>query len=167
MGITSASAVASTSGAWSRKGPTVRHTLCALPADATAARCARDVVGARCREWQLDADSIETAQLLVSELVGNAVRHAGRAHELTIDLTPSGLRLGVTDAQDDCALLPAKQSLQSENGRGLWLIDLLAWAWGCEPDGRGGKSVWCQLHASVASVEAFTAAGASASASAA
>jgi len=145
----------------------MRHTLCALPADGTAARCARDVVAARCRVWQLDADSIETAQLLVSELVGNAVRHAGRANELTIDLTPSGLRLGVTDAQDDCALLPAKQSLDSETGRGLWLIDLLASAWGCEPDGYGGKCVWCQLHTTAASVEAVTAVDALASVSAA
>lgn len=121
------------------------HALYELPVDATAAKCARDEVGTCCRHWQVDGEAIETAQLLVSELVGNAVRHAGGAHELTMDLTPSALRLSVTDAHDNCALLPAKQALDSENGRGLWLVDLLASIWGCEPDGHGGKAVWCQL----------------------
>jgi anti-sigma regulatory factor (Ser/Thr protein kinase) len=123
----------------------VLHAVCALPLDATSARCARDEVGIRCREWRVEADALETAQLLVSELVGNAVRHAGGAHQLTIDLSRSALRLSVTDAHNNCALLPTKQDLDSENGRGLWIIDLLASRWGCVPDGHGGKTVWCQL----------------------
>jgi serine/threonine-protein kinase RsbW len=123
----------------------VLHALCELPFDATAAKCARDEVGACCRHWQVDGEAIETAQLLVSELVGNAVRHAGGAHELAMDLTPSALRLSVADAYDSCALLPAAQPPESESGRGLWLVDLLASTWGCDPDGHGGKVVWCQL----------------------
>lgn len=97
----------------------------------------RDVL----RQWGLD-DLVSTAELLVSELVSNALRHASGPLHLTLERV-SGLRCLVSDGSADLPR-PADAGPEDECGRGLLLVDMLAAQWGCE-GGPGGKSVWFEL----------------------
>lgn len=86
---------------------------------------------------------VETAGLLVSELVVNSTLHARSGCDLRIDLDDERLHVQVHDASAD---LPMKQelSLTSTGGRGLIIVDALSDSWGVtlEPT---GKSVWFLL----------------------
>jgi PAS domain S-box-containing protein len=91
------------------------------------------------------ADLAETACLLVSEILTNAVRHAD---------APVGLRLHRTACEttieicDDNTHPPQRRmpDLDDENGRGLMLVEMLASAWGTRPSNTG-KTVWFSLAA--------------------
>ena len=118
------------------------------PRDVVSSRLARDpreVSRARrltrqtLADWGLQAAS-ETAEVLVGELVTNAVRHA---HTGAV-----GLRLVRADAllcevSDDDQALPTLMSAgpQDEGGRGLRIVSRLARQWGVSRQG-SGKSVW-------------------------
>ncbi|MFD3454452.1 ATP-binding protein [Streptomyces sp. NPDC058691] len=114
----------------------------ALPWSTEACRHAREAVRAALRQWGLD-DVADTAELLVSELVGNALRHA-RA-----PLTLNCLLLGDTVC---CVVIDGSQDLprvmgadpEDENGRGLALVELLATRWGSDSS-PAGKAVWFEL----------------------
>jgi anti-sigma regulatory factor (Ser/Thr protein kinase) len=115
--------------------------LPAAPASARAAR--RFVVRA---VHQLDrATYAEVAELLVSELVTNALLHAGTEVCVRVDRSNGGLRVEVADAS---SVLVAPRSLRPEatTGRGLALVAELAASWGTESRGTG-KAVWFELHA--------------------
>ncbi|MGW7407810.1 SpoIIE family protein phosphatase [Streptomyces sp. NPDC054833] len=100
---------------------------------------ARRLVRAHLLEWGLD-DAVDTAELLVSEVVSNAVRHAGGAR--------IGLRLVRTDAllfevTDDEPELPTLlgAGVYDESGRGLRVVSRLAREWGASAAGHR-KTVW-------------------------
>ena len=84
-------------------------------------------------------------ELVVSELVTNAVRHArlpGRLVWVRFDLYPEELRIEV---HDPGRRQPVVQHAAEgdEGGRGLWLVECLAARWGCCPRMGGiGKIVW-------------------------
>ncbi|MFF3748987.1 SpoIIE family protein phosphatase [Streptomyces sp. NPDC002018] len=110
-----------------------------LALDPREVRRARRMVRDRLLGWSLP-DAVESAELMVSELVTNAVRHA-RSHRV-------GLRLVRTDAllcevTDDepapAALLDAGRD--DESGRGLRVVSSLAREWGTSSTARG-KTVW-------------------------
>ncbi|MEU6199292.1 SpoIIE family protein phosphatase [Streptomyces sp. NPDC047061] len=91
--------------------------------------------------WGLE-DLTDTAELLVSEIVTNAVRHATR---------PISLRLLRTDVLrcevgDDVPQLPRLRQAKAtdEHGRGLYLVHRLARRWGTTRLGTG-KIVWFEL----------------------
>jgi two-component sensor histidine kinase len=91
------------------------------------------------------ADVAHTAELLVSELVTNAVVHGTGMVRLVIDCADHCLSVTVSD--DDPAQ-PAIQPerLMSDGGRGLLMIESLAGSWGVKPRGDGpGKDVWFRL----------------------
>ncbi|WNI21304.1 SpoIIE family protein phosphatase [Streptomyces sp. ITFR-16] len=103
---------------------------------------ARRLVRGRLLDWELP-DAVEAAELMVSELVTNAVRH-GRTHHI-------GLRLVRTDALlcevSDDEPAPATLlgvSADDEAGRGLVVVDSLAREWGTSSTARG-KTVWFEL----------------------
>jgi anti-sigma regulatory factor (Ser/Thr protein kinase) len=81
--------------------------------------------------------------LMVSELVTNAIRHAGTDFRVTVDRTPAAVRVSVTDGAPGrpVALDPGPQDL---SGRGLMIVDRLADAWGVDP-ARPGKTVWFSI----------------------
>ncbi len=85
----------------------------------------------------------DTAQLLVSELVTNAILHARTDVTVRLDLSPARLRLEVTDASVRRPVT-RRYSLEATTGRGLTLIDALAGRWGVESH-HPGKTVWCEL----------------------
>jgi anti-sigma regulatory factor (Ser/Thr protein kinase) len=122
--------------------------LGALP---TAPSCARLHAGAVLHEWGL-ADLAETAELVVSELMTNAVLAATElpAHTrlglptVHLRLLADNQRL-VIEVWDHNPQAPvAKQAEpEDESGRGLMLVDALCERWGSEAaPGWGGKVVW-------------------------
>lgn len=131
----------------------------ATPADSSAARWRfprhpRSVGRARRRlrhelaTGQVATEVLETAELLVSELVTNAVQHArvppGREIEVRYELSGACLRVEVADASDE----QPEQRMADDNderGRGLLLVDTLANKWGVGPRSSVGKFVWFEL----------------------
>lgn len=112
-----------------------------LPWSPTACSSARTVIRDVLPQWGLE-DLVPTAELLVSELVSNALRHASGPLCLTLERV-SDLRCLVSDGTADLPR-PADAGPEDESGRGLVLVDMLAARWGCE-GGPEGKSVWFEL----------------------
>ncbi|KAF0649621.1 hypothetical protein K701_12275 [Streptomyces fradiae ATCC 10745 = DSM 40063] len=111
-----------------------------LPADGTAARTARRLVRTQLDDWEL-SDLTEVMELVVSELVGNALRYGGGPGNLRL-LRHSRLCVEVSDSGPD---LPQIQHamLSSEGGRGLQLINTMCRRWGsCRTP--TGKVVWAE-----------------------
>jgi GAF domain-containing protein/anti-sigma regulatory factor (Ser/Thr protein kinase) len=114
------------------------HERWLLPNDATAAGVAR-----RHLEHalvQLPPETVETARLLTSELVTNAIAHGSGLVSMSADYDGQRVRVEV---RDESARRPEARdaSLLSDGGRGLHIVDALATEWGATPTGRG-KSVW-------------------------
>jgi anti-sigma regulatory factor (Ser/Thr protein kinase) len=114
-----------------------------LGARPTAVPCARMITKQAVREWELP-DLVETAELLVSELVTNAIRASGGVPDPVIRLwlvsDRSNLVIRVWDGSGD---LPVCQDAgpDSECGRGLLLAEALSKDWGVYRRGHG-KVVW-------------------------
>ncbi|HEX5266568.1 MAG TPA: ATP-binding protein [Acidimicrobiales bacterium] len=114
-----------------------------LPADLASVREARRFV-AECVAPTHRAEVVETAQLLVSELVTNAVAHAGTRVEVECTPTERGLRVSVRDGSSHVPR-PGRPGAWDEQGRGLVLVETLASRWGAERDPGNGKAVWFEL----------------------
>jgi len=112
-----------------------------LPAELTSASRARSLIRRPLKRWGL-ADLVPTAELLVSELVTNAVRYAQGKIGLRLVLE-GGL---VCEVLDDSAALPRMRHPDDsdERGRGLQVVSQLAQRWGARRAG-AGKVVWCEL----------------------
>ena len=118
-----------------------RHVAWKLAAKLTAARRARSLIRSPLRRWGL-ADLIPLAELVVSELVTNAVRYAQGTIGLRMVLE-GGLFIEVVD---DSAAVPRLRYAEEddERGRGLQVVSQLARRWGSRRAG-AGKVVWCEL----------------------
>ncbi|MGW4444404.1 SpoIIE family protein phosphatase [Streptomyces sp. NPDC004682] len=109
-------------------------------ADESVVSDARQAAKRQLTEWGLD-DLVFTTELIVSELVTNAVRYAG---------APVGLRLirddvlvcEVTDPSNTQPRL-RRAGLSDEGGRGLFLVAQLSTRWGSRY-GRNGKTIWSE-----------------------
>lgn len=87
----------------------------------------------------LPAEHRYDAALLTSELVANAVTHAGGACSLDATWVGSALRVEVQDTSPELPVLGTREILS-----GLQLVDALARRWGMEP-APGGKVIWFEL----------------------
>jgi anti-sigma regulatory factor (Ser/Thr protein kinase) len=112
-----------------------------LPSDRTAARRARHMAARQLTEWGLEGLQDPT-QLIVSELVTNAVRYS---------TGPIGLRLVhhqvlTCEVFDTDANFPRLRDARviDENGRGLFLVTQLSRRWGARSES-GGKVIWADL----------------------
>ncbi|MEU4885792.1 MULTISPECIES: ATP-binding protein [Streptomyces] len=109
---------------------------------------ARAVLRTQLSAWGVEGDAADSAELLISELMTNAVRHArvphGREIETRFALTGRLLRLEVSDASDRLPV-PAQAGAEAEGGRGLALVAALAHDWGVRPREGVGKCVWALL----------------------
>ncbi|MFI7576776.1 ATP-binding protein [Micromonospora sp. NPDC049497] len=111
---------------------------------AEACRRARELVGDACTRWNLP-EAVGPASLVLSELVGNVVRHAGTPMQVTLTLRRPYLQLAVLDGSRVAARMTSPD-LRAEGGRGLMLVRELAQRWGSMPAG-DGKVVWAVLPA--------------------
>ncbi len=95
--------------------------------------------------WEYDEDTIETAQLIASELSTNAVVHARRSKHfrLVCYTAITVLIIGIAD-EDHRPPLMAAATTEDEGGRGLMLVEALADEWYWEPL-PGGKIVFACL----------------------
>ncbi len=87
---------------------------------------------------------LDDALLLVSELVTNAVVHAGTDLDLRIDIAPGQVRIEVIDHGPGLPVRLGNPEDTREYGRGIFLLDALAQEWGTRHFA-GGKSVWFVL----------------------
>lgn len=124
---------------------TTRRGSLDLPATADSVGRARAVV--RDVGAGLPAAVLDDAELLVSELMSNAVRHGGGAIRLTASNLSGSLTVQVFDAGSE---LPAMRSQDPErtvaSGRGLRMVEQIAAAWGVDVD-ESGKTVWFRITA--------------------
>jgi len=91
-----------------------------------------------------DEDLIDTVTLLVSELVTNAVLHAGSEAEVLVRLTGATARVEVTDTSAE-SVAPRDAAADEDSGRGLALVENLTRRWGVRPATGGGKTVWFEV----------------------
>ncbi|MER6089004.1 ATP-binding protein [Streptomyces bluensis] len=120
-----------------------------LPAQRSSVRVARHSMSARLTTWRLPGELCADAELLVSELATNAVRHTISTRFLCgIGLIPEGcLRLEVHDQDGTGRGLPTREpGPDDESGRGLLLVQEIADSWGVDRSLlTGGNAVWATL----------------------
>jgi PAS domain S-box-containing protein len=90
------------------------------------------------------AELADAAQLLVSELVTNAIVHARTPIELEVVAGPDGLRVAVRDRSPH---LPSHRHYgrSATTGRGLELVEMMSDRHGTDADSHDGKTVWFEL----------------------
>ena len=125
---------------------TRRNLQITLPAAGHAVGLARQATRDALATWRL-AGLEETAVLLVSELVTNAVRHARGTDAIALKLQTAGtwLRIEVQDG-DPRWPQPRTPAGFDESGFGFVLVDALAHKWGVRETATG-KAVWADLDA--------------------
>jgi DNA-binding NarL/FixJ family response regulator len=121
----------------------VAEVKAGLQADTSSAGHARRFVDEVLSRWAC-ASVLDDVQLLVSELVTNAVVHAGSEVEVAVRLLSDSVRIEVVDRAPTQPLTPSSPSDDAESGRGLLLVETLASAWGVEPMDEG-KAVWFEV----------------------
>jgi len=93
----------------------------------------------------VSADIAETAELIVSELVTNAVKFGGASHVLLSLRNFHGvLLIEVYDSSSNPPILSSADG-GAENGRGLMLVSALSKEWSYSFPSGGGKIVYCFL----------------------
>lgn len=113
-----------------------------LESDPRLVAAAREFVRSRLTAWEI-AELVDSAAVIVSELVTNAVLHARTVIQLRLSLERRSLRIEVFDENPR---LPTTSSCPPEatSGRGLALVSALASSWGIEHSD-DGKVVWAEL----------------------
>lgn len=118
-----------------------------LPPNNEAPAIARNFVVDRASG--LPADVVDDAELLVSELVSNAVLHGSPVITLCVDLGPPCIGVGVRDEGEGVPPTAVEPPPPwRPRGRGLMIVDRLSESWGVtvsEPP--PGKTVWFELGA--------------------
>jgi anti-sigma regulatory factor (Ser/Thr protein kinase) len=115
--------------------------------DTRAPGAARDFV-VLCLEQRIVASALDSAQLLVSELVTNSFRHSGAPMDdviVSVELMPDWFRVGVQDSGSDAVIVARPADLVTGGGLGLNLVQMLSERWGVERLAGGGTQVWAQL----------------------
>ncbi len=119
-----------------------RHEV-RFPFSSTTPRLARAFVRDTCARWDV-LSVVDDAVLIASELVENAIRHAGSAPSLRLELRPGQFAIAVRD-EDPSPPRPRPLDNEQPGGRGMPLVEILSRAWGTSPSPRGGKVVWAVL----------------------
>ncbi|NEB82470.1 SpoIIE family protein phosphatase [Streptomyces sp. SID14478] len=132
-------------------GPTTARRTAMTIAQAEPERiaAARQQLRELLHDWS-DEDQVDSAVLLISEMVTNVLVHTDGDALMVAEVTrgteggPRRMRVEVADASDN---LPHKRrpGELASSGRGLVLMELLAQRWGVDPQGEG-KSIWFELY---------------------
>lgn len=139
--------------AWWDTPAVTSRSLSPVPEEArTARQFVRDLLS----YWELGYLA-DDAELIIAELVGNAIRHGLRTAPHVISLggeTPAlrlcllrrtgEVMLAVTDPSGE-APAPRAASADGESGRGLQIVGALSHVWGWSPMEGSGKAVWAVL----------------------
>jgi anti-sigma regulatory factor (Ser/Thr protein kinase) len=119
-----------------------------LPCDSRAPGAARIFVAHALGDG-VAAGVLESAQLLVSELVTNSVRHSGAGPAdgviVRVSATRASVRLEIEDAGRGGVIAPRPPDPDNGGGFGLQLVQTLSQRWGLEHVTHGGTIAWVQL----------------------
>jgi len=117
-----------------------------LPATQHAPRCAREAVREAAANSGVTDDERWRAELIVTELVTNAIRHGpGGPVELALEAGGSGFRGEVRDPGPGIRKHQLmRRRATEEGGRGLFLVDALSDSWGLADD---RSRVWFEVSA--------------------
>ena len=118
------------------------HRVCfRLEPELSSVRQARSLIRDPLKRWGLE-DLIDSSELLVSELVTNAIKYANGEVLLRLILEPDSL---TCEVHDSSPALPRvlQADKEAENGRGLHVVSLMAAKWGVRRTA-AGKVVWCE-----------------------
>ncbi|MEZ0491024.1 SpoIIE family protein phosphatase [Kineococcus sp. TBRC 1896] len=124
--------------------PGTRENRLLLPADTRAVGAARDWLRSTLDAWELTSAADE-AELVISELVTNAVLHTGSPTAVTLrhEVSDRLLSVGVEDSSTQHPQ-PRESDDDATGGRGMHIVQLLAQRWWVAPRG-DGKTVWADL----------------------
>lgn len=133
------------------------HSRLDLASSPSAVRWGRKHTAEIIARWGVAEAMAHDALLIVSELLSNAVQHAGKPLNpedsrpdvvrcsLLLWLTEKGLTVSVYDVDQRPPIL-RNTPTGAERGRGLQLVDALSEAWGyTHPSPASGKLVWARL----------------------
>ncbi|MFV0128770.1 SpoIIE family protein phosphatase [Streptomyces sp. HMX112] len=134
-------------GAPARRTTPRRTALTVAQAEPERIAVARRQLRELLHDWA-DGEQVDSAVLMVSEMVTNVLVHTDGDALLVAEATGEHgtrrLRVEVADASDE---LPHRRrpGEMASSGRGLILMEMLAHAWGVDPRGEG-KSIWFELY---------------------
>jgi anti-sigma regulatory factor (Ser/Thr protein kinase)/PAS domain-containing protein len=123
-----------------------REARLLVPGAPTDVRRARAFVASVLASWRMPELAGGAAELLTSELVTNAIRHAGGPVTVVVRYTGAEVRIEVGDSGPPAQLAVPEPDDDALGGRGLLLVDRVADAWGVGRNVRG-KHVWFSLRA--------------------
>ncbi|WP_351225912.1 SpoIIE family protein phosphatase [Streptomyces sp. NPDC002133] len=121
--------------------PTDRVLTRSLPADPEAAPIARAAARRQLETWGVDEETAFTTELIVSELVGNAIRYGAPPLQLRL-IFDRMLTCEVSDTAPSAPHVKHARTID-ETGRGLFIIASLADQWGTRYQAQG-KTVWAE-----------------------
>ncbi|MFF7209757.1 SpoIIE family protein phosphatase [Streptomyces sp. NPDC008238] len=109
--------------------------------DLHGVKAAREFVDEQLRSWGL-ADLSDALRLIASEIVTNALVHAGSDVDVRLRAFEDRVRLEVRDSDSNPPVpspltLDEEENAEAEHGRGLLIVEALAGQWNTSPNGRG------------------------------
>lgn len=119
-----------------------------VPHSPLSAALARQRLAALLEAQGVSAEVVQDVTLIVSELVGNAVRHArglasGGLH-VDWEIGPGVVQVAVTDGGGVTVPTARDPGPHAQGGRGLAIVDALSSDWGVRVDG-GATTVWAAV----------------------
>ncbi len=114
-----------------------------LPAELRSAGAARALVRRTLDGW-CDEDLLDDIALCVSELVTNAVVHAGSAPGILVHARPNTIHVEISDDSDVSPIVKQAEP-HDTSGRGMAILGGLSDRWGSRRRSGGGKTVWFDI----------------------
>jgi anti-sigma regulatory factor (Ser/Thr protein kinase) len=114
-----------------------------IPARASEAAGVRRAIRAELARYGLERDHAESAQLVASELIMNAVMHGAEPVVVRLSVEQGVTVLEVYDGGDGTPVLAPDHA--GHTARGLRVVAALCTDWGVVRSPDGGKTVWCAL----------------------
>jgi serine/threonine-protein kinase RsbW len=119
-----------------------------MPSSAQAVQHIRRALVDDLQDLDVSSDVVDEAEIVISELMGNAIRHARPLLDGMVRVrwkVKSGVvEVEVSDGGGPSAPRPAPPALWSTSGRGLRIVRSLAHEWGVTED-KHGRTVWASL----------------------
>lgn len=94
---------------------------------------------------RLRRETLTRVELLVSEVVTNAIRHGGGSLEVVLTLYDDRVRIEIADAGPGFIPIPREKAPEDQGGWGLYLVEQLSISWGVSTGPR--TRVWFELPA--------------------
>jgi hypothetical protein len=122
------------------------HAGAVVPSRADSVPATRAFLIRLLEGWSVAEEVVQSAALLATEIMANALEHGAGLVSVGIALENGLLHIGVGDNADGRQPKVLTLDSDSDSGRGMWIVDILARAWGSEATpGGSGKTVWFEL----------------------